>query len=475
MIDTHAHIDTEKFDDDRAACIDRAFSAGVEKVIIPAIEPRNFNRLVALCESDSRLACGIGIHPHHVGEATEEDLELVKELVRKPSVAAVGEIGLEYFYDFVPKNVQREWFRKQLRIALDVDKPIIVHTRESIDDTLDDIESEGKGNLRGVLHCFSGTPEQAQRTLDLGLHVSFTGNITFKKSTLAETVAAVPLDNIMIETDSPYMAPVPHRGKRNEPMFVKHVAEKIAEIHNTTFEKVCEMTTSTAKQLFALTMLLLFIAMPGQLVAQDDKEDDYYYYEDEYEEETVANPFAKSLGFGFAVGGNTIVETETREDGSQVDRSSDGLLAYGGVITYSFTDRWSVQASALFSVNDKIKETSDQVGGNTHSLYDFGVMYTANPYNRLSFYGIFGGSLLNNSYDDSRHTESHFGLNGGIGLFGNIVIDGVGIIAPTMEWRVTGILGERFFPNLQNPNEPDDDVSFLSSIVKFQLQWYPNL
>ncbi len=474
MIDTHAHIDTEKFDDDRTECIERAVETGVEKVIIPAIEPRNFNRLVALCESNERISCAIGVHPHHVGEAQEQDLELVRKLTARTDVVAVGEIGLEYYYDFVPKDVQRDWFRKQLQIAIDNNKPVIVHTRDSIDDALDDIETVGNGAISGVLHCFSGTPEQAQRTIDLGLHVSFTGNITFKKSTLSETVASVPLNKIMIETDSPYMAPVPHRGKRNEPAYVRHVAEKIAEIHNTTFQRVCEMTTTTAKNLFALSMLLLFFGASFSLSAQDEYEDDYYY-EDEYEEESFpAHPFAKTFGVGFGIGGNTIVETETREDGAKVDRSSDGLLSIGGVITYSFADHWSAQVSGMFSTNNKPVEDSTQTGGNSHSLYDFGLMYTANPYNRLSFYAIFGVSMFSNSYDGTRFEENHIGLNGGIGLFGNITVDGVGIFTPTMEWRVSGILGDRTFPDLSGEGN-DLDVSFLSSIVKFQLQWYPEL
>lgn len=261
MIDTHCHLNAEQFNDDRRAVLLRAHEQGVQTVIIPAIEPPHFDGLLALMHEQTelspvRLYCGIGIHPHHAHQARAEDFERIETLLeptdRMKSIVAVGECGLDYYYDFAPRDVQKDVFRKQLRYAKQYQLPVIIHNRESDDDVLALLEKEQDGTLRGVLHCFSSTVEVLDRALALGMMVSFTGNITYKKSTLADVVARVPLTHCMIETDAPYMSPVPYRGKRNEPSYVRAVAEKIAEVRGLSAEEVIAQTTSNAMQLFGV-------------------------------------------------------------------------------------------------------------------------------------------------------------------------------------------------------------------------------
>ncbi len=479
MIDSHCHLDARQYNEDRSAVIERAFASGVQAIVIPAIGPDAFDGLLRLGASDPRLFCGIGIHPHAALQADDKALLRVRELTASNKVVAVGEIGLDYHYDFAPQDIQRDTFRRQLAIAREVDLPVIIHNREATDDVLGILEKEQDGRLRGVLHCFSETPDVAARTLDLGFLVSFTGNITFKKSTLAATVGSVPLDKMMIETDGPYLAPVPDRGKRNEPAFVRRVAEKIADIHSKSFEEVVAMTTKAAKNLFRLTLMFLFM-LPLICIAQSEEssEEDEYYYEDEeyvegddedieYEDE-FENPYPKLIGFGPILGANTIVETEQfLSDGEQQERdiSHDGLISFGGTLSYGLSDHFMLQASYLFSKNNKVVEQGAQVNPNTHQLYDLSLHYSPNPYNRIAFYISLGPSYFNNNYDD-RIDDSHFGINGGISLIGNISTS-FGMLTPVMEWRVSSILGNRKLDG--------NERSFFSSIPRFVVLWYPDV
>lgn len=263
MIDTHCHLNTEQFQADYADVIQRAVSAGVRHIVIPAIEPKDFDSLTALTaryqgDLSLRLSCAIGIHPHHAHQATDRDIERIIEYVqsqhRADYIRAIGECGLDYYYDFAPRDIQQKIFRAQIHIAKQQHLPLIIHNRESDDDVLDMIESEQDGTLRGVLHCFSSSESVLDRALALGMMISFTGNITYKKSILASVVQRTPLSRIMIETDAPYMAPVPHRGKRNEPEFVRHIAEKIADIHGISFAEIVSITTFNAQNFFGITM-----------------------------------------------------------------------------------------------------------------------------------------------------------------------------------------------------------------------------
>lgn len=451
MIDTHCHLDTEAFDDDRDEMLRRAFDSGVEAVVVPSIEPKHFDRVLALAGSDRRIYCGVGIHPHNAVDATDDALQQVEARLDHDRVVAVGEIGLDYYYDFAPRDVQQTVLRRQLHMAKVRGLPVILHNRESDDDMLSILEEEQDGSLRGVLHCFSGTPEGARRALDLGMLLSFTGNITYKKSTLGPTVQAVPVDRIMIETDAPYMTPVPHRGKRNEPSFVRYVAEKIAELHSVSLDEVLSMTTQTAKRFFHLALLVLLV--PLALHAQQA--------DDEYEEEEGAR-FPKMLGVGAVLGTNTIVETP--EGGGDI--SYDGLFAYGGVVSYHFMPEISVELSVMYSKNNKVLE--EQALPNTHMIVDLAAIYNFKPDNRLSFFAALGPSYFINNYNGEEETLA--GLNFGVGLLGNIE-SAVGLFSPAIEWRVSTMIGSRERFNV--PTNQYIVVNFFSSIPRFKLLWFP--
>ncbi len=498
MIDTHCHLNAKQYDEDRASVMQRAFDGGVEAIVIPAVAPANFDDVLELTASDPRLYCGVGVHPHAARDADDSVLERVRQLAQREGVVAIGEIGLDYYYDFAPRDVQIPVFRKQLQIARELDLPVIVHNRDAGDDIIDIIRKEQDGRLRGVLHCFSEGPERVREAVDLGFHCSFTGNITFKKSTLDATVAAVPRDRIMIETDGPYLSPTPFRGKRNEPVYLHRVAEKIAEILSISFDEVVSMTTQNAKSFFRLAILLM-ILLPAALAvqvqpgyAQDQSgaaeeeeyyDDDHYYDDDEYYEDEEyegsldepENPYPKVVGIGLLLGGNTIVETETGDfDGDGVedskDISYDGLFAIGGSLTGAITDNFMVQVSYLYAKNDKVL-LQGQANPNTHQLWDMAFMYTPNPYNRISLYFALGPSYISNNYDE-RIEDDHYGINGGISLVGNLDF-GFGVITPVLEWRVSAILGSRTLESIESGGE--QERSFFSSIPRFNLVWYPPL
>ncbi|MFM8456425.1 MAG: TatD family hydrolase [Ignavibacteria bacterium] len=257
MIDTHAHIDADVFDEDREEMIAHAFNNGIEAIIIPAIEPTRYDGVLSICDTHEHIYCGMGVHPHNAHEYSQEVEDRIISLLSLPKVIAVGEIGLDYYYDFAPKEMQKDVFRRQLSIAKSHDLPVIIHNRESDDDMIAILQEEQTGELKGVLHCFSSDLTMLHRALELGFHISFTGNITYKKSVLDEIVRATPLNRIMIETDSPYMTPVPHRGKRNEPSFVQFIAQKIADIYALTVEEIITMTSSNAKSLFRLPLFII--------------------------------------------------------------------------------------------------------------------------------------------------------------------------------------------------------------------------
>jgi TatD DNase family protein len=269
MIDTHCHLQTAQFDSDREAVIAEAEAAGVMSFVVPAIDIESFEATLAIANSYPNIHCALGIHPHSASEWSGEiGQKIVTEIRSNPKVVAVGEIGLDYFYDFAPRDVQITAFREQIALAQSLQKPVIIHTRDCIPETLDIVEDcykhTPKTYIFGQFHCFSGTPAQMKKAVELGFYVSYTGNITFKNSGLTETVRETPLDAMMLETDSPYLAPVPHRGKRNSPAFLPLVAQKVAEIKQLTSNEVMAATTTNAKKLFfpalvaALFLLLCF-------------------------------------------------------------------------------------------------------------------------------------------------------------------------------------------------------------------------
>jgi len=253
LIDSHCHLDSPEFDADRDAVIERAFEAGVEHMVAigTGSGPPDLEAGVRLAEKYPAFYATVGVHPHDAAKATPADLERLAGLLQHPKVIAVGEIGLDYHYDFSPREVQQKVFIEQMAIAAAAKKPIVIHTREAWDDTLALIEQYWKPHgLPGIMHCFSGGPAEAERALELGFYLSFGGILTFPKALDVQAAAKrAPRDRILIETDAPYLAPVPRRGKRNEPALMVHTARKLAELRGEACEEICRTTTENFRRL----------------------------------------------------------------------------------------------------------------------------------------------------------------------------------------------------------------------------------
>jgi TatD DNase family protein len=258
VIDSHCHLADDAFAEDADAVIRRCTDAGLTHAlcILAAENATEAQRATRLATLWPALRFSVGLHPHQAGSFAGRTAE-VGALIRSaiaanPSVRAIGEIGLDYHYDFAPKAVQHEVFKVQIRLARELDLPIIIHTREAEDDTLSILREEGGGNnIRGVLHCFTGTRQLAEQGLALGLHISFAGIVTFPKaSELREIVPLVPDDRLLCETDSPYLAPTPHRGKRNEPAWVVRIAEELARVRGVPVERLQEQVSTNFLALF---------------------------------------------------------------------------------------------------------------------------------------------------------------------------------------------------------------------------------
>lgn len=249
MIDTHAHLDFARFNKDREEVIKRAFDSGIEKIINVGCNLKSSKDSVELIEDYENIYATVGVHPHDVGELEEKDLELLKALAQNKKVVAVGEIGLDYFKSSTPKDMQKKWFATQIDLAQELNLPMVVHCRDSHKD-VKKILAEKKYS-KGVFHCFSGNLADAQYYISLGLYISFTGVITYTTE-YDEVIKNIPLECILLETDCPFLAPVPHRGKRNEPAFVKYTAKKIAEIREISLKKVSDITTQNTEELFNL-------------------------------------------------------------------------------------------------------------------------------------------------------------------------------------------------------------------------------
>jgi TatD DNase family protein len=256
VIDSHCHLDSAEFNQDRDAVIDRALAAGVDHMMAIGTGngPPDLEAGIRLADQHPAFYATVGIHPHDAAKAGPADFKRLADLVAHPKVLAVGEIGLDYHYDYSPREVQKAAFIEQMKIAEEAGKPIVIHTREAWDDTLDLIEQHWKKSLGGIMHCFSGGPEEAQRAVSLGFYLSFGGIVTFPKAlAVQEAVKAVPGDRFLLETDAPYLAPVPNRGKRNEPALMVHTARKIAELRGVSYEDVCAATTANFRRLLLFT------------------------------------------------------------------------------------------------------------------------------------------------------------------------------------------------------------------------------
>ncbi len=253
LIDSHCHLDSAEFNDDREAVIDRALAAGVEHMMAIGTGegPPDLEAGIRMADQYPAFYATVGIHPHDAAKAASDDFTRLADLLAHPKVLAVGEIGLDYHYDFSPREVQKSAFIIQMEIAAQSRKPIVIHTREAWDDTLALIEQHWTPHgIGGIMHCFSGGPEEARRALDLGFYLSFGGIVTFPKALAVQEAAKMtPRDRILIETDAPYLAPVPKRGKRNEPELMVHTARKLAELRGESYEDVCSATTENFRRL----------------------------------------------------------------------------------------------------------------------------------------------------------------------------------------------------------------------------------
>ncbi|MGM0846970.1 MAG: TatD family hydrolase [Bacillota bacterium] len=253
LFDTHVHLNAEQFSEDLVQVIERAKNAGVENMVVVGFDRPTINKAMELVEQYDFLYAAIGWHPVDAIDMTDEDLRWIEELSSHEKVVAIGETGLDYHWDKSPKEIQQEAFRKQIRLAKKVRLPIIIHNREATQDIVDILHEEDAKEVGGIMHCFSGSPETARECVDMNFLISLGGPVTFKNAKKPKEVAEeIPLEKLLIETDCPYLAPHPYRGKRNEPSYVKLVAEQIAELKGVSFEKVAEETTRNAKKIFGI-------------------------------------------------------------------------------------------------------------------------------------------------------------------------------------------------------------------------------
>ncbi|MFP3512040.1 TatD family hydrolase [Peribacillus sp. SIMBA_075] len=253
LFDTHVHVNAEQFNEDLDDVIERAKEAGVNNMVVVGFDQPTIIRAMELIETYDFMYAAIGWHPVDAIDMTEKDLQWIEELSNHPKVVAIGEMGLDYHWDKSPKDVQMEVFRKQIRLAKKVGLPIIIHNREATADIVNILKEEAASEVGGIMHCFSGSAETALECINMNFYISLGGPVTFKNAKKPkEVAAAVPLERLLIETDCPYLAPHPYRGKRNEPSYVKLVAEQIAEIKQLTIEEVSQATTENAKKLFGI-------------------------------------------------------------------------------------------------------------------------------------------------------------------------------------------------------------------------------
>ncbi len=253
LVDSHAHIDTPRFNADREEVVSSAYEGGVTRIVDPGCDLASSQFALSLAKAHPGVIfAGVGTHPHDATTYNDEVGTHYREMAREPEVVAIGEFGLDYFRMLSPRDVQRDVFCAHLQLARDCDLPCIIHVRDSHDDVIELLRAHGQG-LRGVFHCFSGNIAQAEECLAFdGFMLSFAGPLTRQGNALPEVARMAPLDRILVETDSPYLVPQPLRAKRNEPLFVKHVAEKLAEIRGMSFDEIARVTTANAVRLFGL-------------------------------------------------------------------------------------------------------------------------------------------------------------------------------------------------------------------------------
>ena len=253
LVDTHAHLDFPRFKKDRSQVIERAFENELKYIVNIGADLQSSRNSIKLAEQYDNIYATVGIHPHGADKADLEALKELREMAQSDKVVAIGETGLDFHYDNSPREKQKQAFRAQLRLASNMGLPVVIHAREADEDTVKILKEEGIEKTGGIMHCFASDKKMARKALDLGLYLAFGGLITFSNlDNLRSIVKDVPLDRLLVETDAPYLTPDPYRGKRNEPLYVKHVAEKIAEIKNISLQEVAETTTKNAEKIYKL-------------------------------------------------------------------------------------------------------------------------------------------------------------------------------------------------------------------------------
>lgn len=253
LFDTHVHVNAEQFFEDRDETIQRAFDAGVEYMVVVGFDRETIPLAIEIAEQYDTIYAAVGWHPVDAVDMTDEDLVWIEELSAHPKVVAIGEMGLDYHWDKSPKDVQKAVFRKQIQLAKKVNMPIIIHNREATEDIIAILQEEGAKEIGGIMHCYNDSVDYVQACLDMNFYISLGGPVTFKNATMPKEVATeVPSDRLLVETDAPFLAPHPNRGKRNEPAYVKLVAEKIAELREIPFDELSRVTTENAFSLFQI-------------------------------------------------------------------------------------------------------------------------------------------------------------------------------------------------------------------------------
>ena len=251
LIDSHAHLEMREFDSDRHDVIERAGLAGVDCIVTVGTNPGLSRKALSIAHQYKNIYATVGVHPHDVAKAGDKSFDELKALAQDPKVVAYGEIGLDYFRNISPREKQIEMFAKQLELAQELNLPVIIHDRDAHEETLRMVKTSGV--RLGVFHCFSGDWAMARQCIDLGFYISVPGVVTFDKSkVLQEVVRQAPLDTILLETDCPYLTPVPHRGKRNEPSFIIHTAKKVAEIKKLPWEDIAQTAARNTRKLFRI-------------------------------------------------------------------------------------------------------------------------------------------------------------------------------------------------------------------------------
>ena len=253
LVDSHAHLDIRDFDNDRPDVIDRAVSGGLTNIITIGIDVGSSLRALELARKHAFIYASVGLHPHNANTFDSQELDSLAQIASDSKIVAWGEIGLDFYRRYSPRDDQLRSFQQQLETANDLDLPVIIHDRDAHDDVFKVLKKMGKGEKKGVIHCYSGDQDLAAAFIELGYYISIPGTVTYKKASHVRDVASsIPMERMLIETDAPFLTPVPKRGKRNEPLFVTYTAQEIARLRNIKFEEVARKTAENAQTLFGL-------------------------------------------------------------------------------------------------------------------------------------------------------------------------------------------------------------------------------